>query len=98
MNLSRTAKKRLEALLPRDASGFAVEGFMGTCRGSTPVMHPARQAEEEQETLVADGITFFLNADIAERFTRCNLDYDRSFLGKGLTASWPQCDQCACHS
>lgn len=98
MNLTKKAEKRLEKLLPQDAAGFSVEGFIGTCRGSTPVLKPAQEARADQETLEQNGLTFFLNADIAERFRTCSLDYDRSFLGKGLTATWSQCEECACHS
>ncbi|MBL7016694.1 MAG: hypothetical protein ISR84_03965 [Kiritimatiellales bacterium] len=61
-------------------------------------MTPARQAEPHQEVFEIGHITFYLNQDISERFQQCVLDYDRSFLGKGLTASWPQCDECTCHS
>ena len=42
MNLTEKAEKRLTKLLPQDASGFSVEGFIGTCRGSTPVLKPAQ--------------------------------------------------------
>jgi len=98
MNLTVKAKRRLEKLLPQDAAGFSVEGFVGTCRGSTPVLKPAQQAGADQELFETNGLTFFLNPEIAERFRTCTLDYDRSFLGKGLTATWSQCEECACHS
>jgi len=98
MNLSETAEKRLSKLLPREAAGFSVEGFIGTCRGSTPVLKPAQKAHSDQETLQIQGLTFYLNPETADRFRSCSLDYDRSFLGKGLTATWPQCDECACQS
>jgi len=98
MNLSETAEKRLAKLLPREAAGFSVEGFIGTCRGSTPVLKPAQKARSDQETLQIQGLTFYLNPEAADRFRSCSLDYDRSFFGKGLTATWPQCDECACQS
>jgi len=98
MDLTGKAEKRLLKLLPQDAAGFSVEGFIGTCRGSTPILKPAQQAHGDQETLETSGLTFYLNPEIAERFRTCSLDYDRSFLGKGLTATWTQCEECACHS
>ena len=98
MNLTETAEKRLVKLLPKEAVGFSVEGYIGTCRGSTPVLKPAQQANTDQETLTQSGLTFFVNREIAERFNTCDLDYDRSFLGKGLTATWPQCNECNCLS
>ena len=98
MNISETAEKRLKKLLSKEAAGFSVTGFVGTCRGSTPCINPAQQAQPGQQTLECAGLTFFVNPEIAERFSTCNLDYDRSFFGKGLTASWPQCEECNCHS
>lgn len=98
MNLSVKAKKRLEQLLPDGATGFSVEGFVGTCRGSTPCIQPAERAQPGQELFEESGLTFYLNPEIAERFRTCDLDYDPSFLGKGLTATWAQCEECACHS
>jgi Fe-S cluster assembly iron-binding protein IscA len=98
MNLSQKAEKRLKKLLSEGAAGFSVTGFVGTCRGSTPVIQPALKAEAGQITVESAGLSFFVNAEIAERFSTCNLDYDGSFLGKGLTATWPQCDKCACDS
>ncbi len=98
MNLSGSAEKRLKKLLPRKAVGFSVEGFIGTCRGSTPVLKPVKTVCADQEILEQNGLTFSLNPEIAERFRTCSLDYDRSFFGKGLTATWSQCEECACHS
>lgn len=98
MNLTTSAEKRLAKLLPRKAAGFSVEGFIGTCRGSTPILKPAQQAQPDQVTLESNGLTFFVNPEVAERFGDCSLDYDRSFFGKGLTATWSQCEKCACHS
>jgi len=98
MNLSITAEKRLKKLLSKGAAGFSVTGFVGTCRGSTPCIQPADRAQPGQQTIECGGLTFFVNEEIAERFGTCHLDYDRSFFGKGLTATWTQCDECACHS
>lgn len=98
MNVSQKADTRLKQLLPPEAAGFSVSDFIGTCRGSTPAIHPAESAQPGQQTLQCGELTFFLNPEIAGRFSTCNLDYDRSFLGKGLNATWPQCKECNCHS
>lgn len=97
MNLSVQAEKRLKQLLPANAAGFSVEDFIGTCRGSTPCLHPACGPETDQETVRCAGLTFFVNPDIAYKFRNCSMDFDRSFLGKGLTATWPHCEGCACN-
>lgn len=98
MKLTDAAKKRLTELLPEESIGFSVEGFVGTCRGSTPELKPAKQATAGQQTLQQDGLTFFVNPEIADAFRDCSLDYDGSFFGKGLTAVWPHREGCACHS
>jgi Fe-S cluster assembly iron-binding protein IscA len=98
MNLSATAKTRLTALLPAEATGFSIEGFVGTCRGSTPVMNPVCVSAPGQETVKCEGLTFFVNPELAADFRECSLDYDGSFFGKGLTATWPHRLGCNCHS
>jgi Fe-S cluster assembly iron-binding protein IscA len=97
MKLSTAAKKRLKDLLPQDAAGFSVVDYMGTCRGSTPVMQPADGPADGQETITCDTISFFVNADIADEFRDCEMDYDPSLFGKGLTATWPHRAGCACN-
>jgi Fe-S cluster assembly iron-binding protein IscA len=97
MKLTSAAQKRLKELLPPEAAGFSVTGYVGTCRGSTPVLHPADKAEEGQEIVEGGGITFFVNADLAEVFRDCEMDYDSSLFGKGLSASWPHRKGCACN-
>ncbi len=98
MNISETAKKRLADLLPENADGFSVTGFVGTCRGSTPCLQPAQNAQTDQETVTCEGLTFFVNPDITADFRECSLDYDSTFFGKGLTATWPHRSGCNCHS
>lgn len=98
MKLSETAIKKLAALLPEQATGFSVTDFVGTCRGSTPALQPAGGPQPGQETISCEGITFFVNPDLAASFRDCTLDYDGAFFGKGLTATWPHRKGCACHS
>ncbi|MDH3345672.1 MAG: hypothetical protein OEL75_00655 [Kiritimatiellaceae bacterium] len=71
---------------------------MGTCRGSTPILNPAKEPKADQKTITCAGITFFLNPEIADDFQSCSMECDRSFFGKGLTATWPHREGCACHS
>ncbi|QHI69990.1 iron-sulfur cluster biosynthesis family protein [Tichowtungia aerotolerans] len=97
MKLTPAAEKRLKKLLPPEAAGFSVTGYIGTCRGSTPVLHPAECAADSQETITSNGITFFVNADIAGVFRECEMDYDPALFGKGLNAVWPHREGCACH-
>ena len=97
MKLTTAAKKRLKALLPQDAEGFSVTGYMGTCRGSTPVLNPAGRPADGQETIETDGLLFFVDSEIADLFSDCEMDYDPSLFGKGLTAVWPHRDGCACN-
>ena len=98
LQISEAAIKRLNKLLPSHAVGFSVTDILGTCRGSTPAINPARYPVDNQRTLHCAGLTFFVNADLADRFSCCTLDDDRSFFGKGLTARWPQNPGCNCHS
>jgi Fe-S cluster assembly iron-binding protein IscA len=97
MNLTTAAKNRLKHLLPQEARGFSVTGYLGTCRGSTPVMSPAENPADGQEVIETDGLLFFVNPDIADEFRDCAMDYDPSLFGKGLTATWPHRSGCACN-
>lgn len=97
MNLTTAAENRLKKLLPQASKGFSVIGYLGTCRGSTPVMKPAEAPAAGQETMESHGITFFVNSDIAAEFRDCELNYDPSLFGKGLTATWPHRSGCACN-
>jgi len=98
MNLSATAEKRLLKLLSKGASGFSVEGFIGTCRGSTPILKPVQKARSDQETIHSGDLTFYVNPETADRFRTCSIDYDPSLFGKGLSAIWPHKKDCACNA
>lgn len=97
MNVSTNAETRLKKLLPAEAAGFSVTGYVGTCRGSTPVIKPASGPLPEQKTLECRGLCFYVNPDIADQFRDCTLDYDPALFGKGLTATWPHRAGCACN-
>jgi len=98
MNISENARNKLSLLLPEGATGFSVTGFVGTCRGSTPVINPAQKAQVGQETIRCEGLTFFVDPETVADFCDCTIDYDPSFFGKGLTATWPHRAGCACNS
>ena len=97
MTLSDAARKRLMKLLPEGSLGFEVQGYLGTCRGSTPVLRPVAQPPLNTERITADNLVFFVKPDLADLVRGCTLDYDPSFLGKGLTMIWEHHDGCACH-
>lgn len=97
MKLTPASENRLRELLPAEAKGFSVTGYMGTCRGSTPMLSPANEPKPNQETIECAGLVFYVNEEIAELFRDCEMDYDPSLFGKGLTAVWPHRDGCACN-
>jgi Fe-S cluster assembly iron-binding protein IscA len=97
MTLSDAARKRLLKLLPKESVGFEVQGYVGTCRGSTPVLKPVFHPPLHLEHITTSGLEFFVSADIAEFIRDCDIDYDPSFLGKGLTMTRSHQNGCACH-
>jgi Fe-S cluster assembly iron-binding protein IscA len=89
--------KILRSKAGKDVSGLRISGFVGTCRGSTPVLKPAATPESDDCTLSIAGITLYIAAEYAALLRDAVLDYDRSFLGRGLTMTWPHHDECPCH-
>ena len=98
MRLTPAAEQRLKTLLPQEATGYSVLGYVGTCRGSTPILEPAQSAAPGQQTITDAGVTFFVNEDIADVFRDCEMNYDPSLFGKGLHAVWPHREGCACEN
>ena len=96
MTLSDAAKKRLIKLLPKGCIGFEVQGYLGTCRGSTPVLKPIAKPLPDAECMTVAGLSFFVAPDIAGFIRDCALDYDPSFFGKGLTMKRSHEHGCAC--
>lgn len=99
MKLTPTAKARLEDLLGRagkDVRGYRFEGTMGTCRGSTPVLTPTVNGQKGDAPVIADGVLFLVPPDQEALFEVAALDYDRSFMGRGLSMTWPHREGCQC--
>ncbi|MFC1467264.1 hypothetical protein ACFLQY_01025 [Verrucomicrobiota bacterium] len=97
MTLSDAARERLTGLLPAGSVGFEVQGYLGTCSGSTPVLRPVGQTPSGEEIIQAGGLLFFVKPDMADLIRDCTFDYDPSFFGKGLTMTWTHRNGCACH-
>lgn len=96
MTLTDAARKRLTALLPKESGGFEVQGYLGTCRGSTPILKPVSHPDPDYVVSDAGGISFFIKPEIFEFLRDCTLDYDPSFFGKGLTMVRSHQHGCAC--
>ena len=99
MTLTESARHRLQRLLQAadtEAQGFRVEGMVGTCRGSTPILKPAAAPGAEENVVAADGIRFFVPEAHLDTWRSATIEYDSSLLGKGLTMTWPHREGCAC--
>jgi len=96
MIISEEAQKRLKKLLPANSNGFRYIGHVGTCRGSTPILKPAQKPAEDESVIESYGIVFYVTEENFERLDRAIIDYDPSFMGKGLTMNWHK-DGCACN-
>lgn len=98
MTLTDAARKRLVALLPEGNIGYEVQGYLGTCRGSTPVLKPVAFPLLDEENICAGGIQFYVKAEIVDFIRDCDMDYDPSFFGKGLTMTRSHQNGCACNN
>lgn len=96
MELTDKARQRLIRLLPKGRRGFRFEGYVGTCRGSAPIIKPADAPGEDEQLYEVEGISFFTNAENLELLVDSHLDYDPTFFGRGLTMTWPHREGCAC--
>lgn len=99
MIVTEKAGKRLKHLLKRHPGapkGLRYKGKIGTCKGSSPVFKPAEAPDENEESVNSDGLVFFVKKGDLELFDSATIDYDNSFLGKGLTMTWPHCPECHC--
>ncbi len=92
MRITPKARARLGKLLGsgrRSFGGLRFEGCMGTCRGSTPLLRPARAARDGETEVLCDGIAFFANSEFADLLARAVIDYDSALFGRGLYMTWP---------
>ncbi|NOY81789.1 MAG: hypothetical protein GXP31_12405 [Kiritimatiellaeota bacterium] len=99
MQLSSAARDRLRGLLEAAGNGtrgFRVRSLLGTCSGSTPLIAPAAGPQVGETVVEAGGICFFVPGQYVQLLESATLDFDRSFLGRGLTLTWPHRPGCAC--
>lgn len=92
MQITKEAEVRLRELVERCGpknTGLSFEGCVGTCRGSTPQLCPAKGARADQQILKVAGITFYADEACAEMLRVATLDYEGGFLGRGLVMTWP---------
>ena len=100
MDITAEAQKRLAELLgkaPGRPSGLRLQGYIGTCRGSTPVLKPADGPEEGDATVQAGQAVLYVAGEYRDLMETARLDYDGSLMGAGLTLTWPHREGCACH-
>ena len=88
--------RMLQAAAP-GAPGFRLEDIVGTCHGSTPVLKPVTQPAAADTRVHGNRITLFLPPAYADAMDQGTLDYDASFMGRGLTLTWPHTAQCPCN-
>ena len=99
MIVTQAAKDKLGGLchrLGKSVVGLRFEGYVGTCRGSSPVLKPVRKPHERDVRTVVEGVTFFVPPDQSVVFEHATLDVDDALLGRGLTLTWPHVDGCRC--
>lgn len=100
MTVTEKAQKRLRKLSKRSdagANGFRIESYVGTCRGSSPVIKPVEKATEQDLVIEFDDSLFVAVAeDCRQTLENAELDFQGGFLGRGLTLTWPHSDGCHC--
>jgi len=75
-----------------------LEGVIGTCRGSTPVLRPVDAAAEGDAEVQCEGLVLYIPEEHAHLVDSAVLDWETSFMGRGLSLTWPHSDACHCHS
>lgn len=99
MDITSDAARRLRVLQDRLGStrgGLRFEGYIGTCKGSSPVLKPASAPESGQDEVVVKGIRFFVPPDQRAVFAAARLDFESGLMGRGLHMTWAHRDGCAC--
>lgn len=99
MHITQAAQQKLQKLRHDlgNPAYLRIEGYLGSCRGSKPVLTPASEPAETDTVIETDGLVFCLIEEYAELLLSATMDCDDSFLGKGLTLTWPHQDNCPCH-
>jgi len=100
MQISATARQRLLHLRRQAGAaciGFRCRGFIGTCRGSTPILEPIEQASPDEQCQNEGDFILLFPAEHQATAALANLDYEGGLLGRGLYVTWPHHDNCHCH-
>ncbi|MFO7820905.1 MAG: hypothetical protein R6V56_02435 [Lentisphaeria bacterium] len=102
MQISATAQRKLNDMisrLPSQAVGFCITGVLGTCRGSTPVLEPVEVEGQSADIveIMCEPVRLFVIPEYAEILKSAELDYDASFMGRGLVMTWEHQEACPCH-
>lgn len=99
MKISQRAEKKLSEMLSRlggDTTGFLISGFMGTCRGSTPILEPVQGGNTGDVLVQQEPLQLYVSAEYVDFLATANLDYDPSFMGRGLFMTWEHQRGCPC--
>lgn len=93
------AQERLARLLQAagaDCRGFRFDGYIGSCRGSTPLLRPAVGPSRGDTEERCGGVLVYVPSEYAEVAAQATLDFEPSFMGRGLHLSWPHRRGCQC--
>ncbi len=99
MTTTDKAEKKLRKLLERSGGGFCgfrITGYVGTCRGSSPVIKPVAKAGANDLILDLSGMFICIAPDCRQVLADATLDYQGGFMGRGLTLTWPHSPHCQC--
>jgi Fe-S cluster assembly iron-binding protein IscA len=99
MQITQAAEQKLQKLSHDlgDPAYLRIEGYLGSCRGSKPVLKPASEPAETDTVIETGTLSLCLVEEHTELLQSATMDCDDSFLGKGLTLTWPHQDNCPCH-
>ncbi len=99
MIITRAAQERLSVLANRSKppiTGFRLRDYIGSCRGSTPLLKPARHGAEGDREVKCGAVSLFIPEQFHVIAEGATLDYDGSFLGPGLFLTWAHREGCEC--
>lgn len=99
LKVTNNATKKLREMLSRlgdDVAAYRITGFMGTCRGSTPVLDPVNEPVKGDVKVLDEPVAMYVIREYADLMESATLDYDGSFMGKGLMMTWEHQEGCPC--
>ncbi|MCK5801871.1 MAG: hypothetical protein KAI66_03515 [Lentisphaeria bacterium] len=105
MTLTESARQHLERMLERSGTGvrgFRLEGVLGSCHVSVPLLKPAAGPVGGEMQVTTAGIDFYVPKHLRSMSEEATLDYDHTFLQRGLKIRWPHglagCPACSGHT